>query len=119
MTQVWYDDLLLREDVTSDLDTAESGRLLAEELRRRGSNPALEDPRVAEWLGRVDVLRRGVPELGWPDFDETLLDEIVGDACQGKTSLDQIERMDLVPFLEGRLDRHQARELRESARSRW
>ena len=113
--QLWYDDLLLREDVTSDLDAAESGRLLAEELRRRGSNPALDDPRVTEWLGRVDVLRRGVPELGWPDFDATLLEEIVGLACRGKTSLDQIERMDLVPYLEGRLDHLQARELRESA----
>jgi ATP-dependent helicase HrpB len=113
--QLWYEDLLLREDMTSGVDAAEAGRLLAEEIMRRGVSPALENPRVAEWLARVDLLRRAIPELGWPDYDKDLLDEILKGACQGKTSLDEIERMDLIPFLEARLDRHQARELRESA----
>ena len=53
--------------------------------------------------------------MGWPEFDEDALAQIVEDACQGKTSLDEIERLDLVPFLEARLDRQQARELNASA----
>jgi ATP-dependent helicase HrpB len=113
--QLWYEDLLLREDVTSDLDPTEAGRVLAGELRRRGSHPGRDDPRVGEWLARVAMLRRNVPELRWPDYDDTLLVEILADACLGKTSLDEIERTNLVPFLEARLDRQQARELRESA----
>ncbi len=113
--QVWYEDLLLREDVTSDLDPQQAGRVLADELRRRGYDAVREDTRVTEWLARVNLLRRTIPELAWPQYDEGLLAQIMGDACQGKTSLDEIERLDLVPFLEGRLDRGQARELRESA----
>jgi ATP-dependent helicase HrpB len=115
VSQVWYHDLLLREDVTSDLDPAEAGRVLADELRRRGSDPARDDPRVAEWLARLGLLRRSLPELGWPTYDESALADILQDACQGKTSLKEIERMDLVPFLEARLDRRQVQELSESA----
>lgn len=115
VVQLWYEDLLLREDVASNLDTVEAGRVLADELRRRGYNPARDDPRVGEWLARLDLLRRSVPELNWPGKDEDLLAGILQDACQGKTSLDEIERADLVPLLEGRLDREQARELREGA----
>jgi ATP-dependent helicase HrpB len=113
--QVWYEDLLIREDVTSDLDAAEAGKVLADELRRRDWQPARDDPRVAEWLARVELLRRSLPELGWPSFDEGALAEILEAACQGKTSMDEIDRMDLVPYLEARLDRQQARDLRESA----
>lgn len=113
--RVWYEDLLLREDIRSDLDAAEAGRVLAEELRRGGSNGVLASDRVAEWLARVDLLRRSVPELGWPAFDEDQVAGILEEACRGKTSIGEIERMDLVPYLESRLDRQQARELREGA----
>jgi ATP-dependent helicase HrpB len=115
VSQVWYEDLLLREDVTSDRDPPGAARVLAEELRRRGWDPARQDPKVAEWLARVGLLRRAIPELGWPAFDETTLADVVEDACQGKTSIDEIERTDLIPFLEARLDRQQARELRDGA----
>jgi ATP-dependent helicase HrpB len=115
VARLWYEDLLLREDLTSDLDRAEAGRVLAEEIGRRGSRPALENQRVVEWLARVELLSRSIPELKWPAFDEELLSEILAEACQGNTSLDEIERIDLLPFLEGRLDRQLARELRESA----
>jgi ATP-dependent helicase HrpB len=115
LVQLWYEDLLVREDVTSDLDATEAGRMLAEELRRRGSLRVLENLQVAGWLARVDLLRRAIPELGWPEFDEQRLEEILQEACQEKTSLDEIEKMNLIPFLEARLDRHQARELREGA----
>ncbi len=115
VVQVWYEDLLLREDVTSDLDMTEAGRVLAEEIRRLDSNPALECPRVREWLARVDLLRRAIPELGWFAHEREILAEVMEEACQGKTSLDEIEQMDLIPLLEARLDRQQARELREGA----
>jgi ATP-dependent helicase HrpB len=115
VTRLWYHDLLLREDVNSTVDPVLAGRLLADELRRAGSSPARDNPRVAEWLARVDLLRRHLPELGWPDDDDTMIAEVIQEACQGKTSLEEVARMDLVPLLEGRLDRHQARALREGA----
>jgi ATP-dependent helicase HrpB len=115
LLQHWYEDLLVREDVTSDLDDTEAGRVLAEELRRRGSLWVFQNPQVAGWLARVDLLRRSIPELGWPEFDEERLEDILQEACQGKTSLDEIEKMDLISFFEARLDRQQARELREGA----
>jgi ATP-dependent helicase HrpB len=115
VTRLWYEDLLLKEDLDSTVDAAAAGRLLGEEIRRIGSNPALKDPRVAEWLGRVDLLRRSIPELGWPEYDESLMGAILEDTCRGKTSLEEVERTDLIPLLESRLDRNQARELRQSA----
>lgn len=115
VARVWYEDLLLREDVTSELDAAEAGRVLAEEVRKGGSSAALSSERVVEWLARVDLLRRSVPELGWPAFDEEHLAGILAEACQGKTSIAEVERTDLIAYLEGRLDRQQARELREGA----
>ena len=115
VARVWYEDLLLREDVASEPDIEEAGRILVAELRRRGENAALSKDRVKEWLARVDLLRRSIPELDWPGFDEDQLDEILAEACQGKTSMAEIERLDLIPYLEARLDRQQARALREGA----
>ena len=115
VSRLWYRDLLLKEDVTSTLDPHLAGRRLAEEVLRAGPNLARDDARVVQWLARVDLLRRSMPELGWPDDDDSLLAGILAEACQDKTSLDEVERMDLIPLLEGHLDRHQARELREGA----
>ena len=114
--QVWYQDLLLREDVTSDL-RPRGGRPGAGRRAptTRLASPATANERVADWLARVEFLRRSVPELGWPEFDEDLLGEILEEACQGKTSIAEVERIDLVPYLQGRLDRQQVRELREGA----
>ena len=115
VARVWYEDLLLREDVTSDLDAEEAGRVLADELRRRSIVPALSNAQVVEWLARVDLLRRSIPEMGWPEFDEQGLAEILEAACLGKSSIAEVERLDLIPYLEGRLDRQQSRELHEGA----
>jgi ATP-dependent helicase HrpB len=115
VARLFFEDLLLREDVTSDLDATDAGRVLAKEFRRRGHSIALGNERVVEWLARLDLLRRNVPELGWPELDDALLDEILETACRGKTSVDEILRIDFIPYLEGRLDREQARELRVGA----
>ncbi len=43
---------------------------------------------------------RAVPELDWPDFDDDSLFAILESVCQGKSRLEEIERSDLVPFLQ-------------------
>lgn len=113
--RLWYEDLLLKEDLTASPDLELAGHLLAEELRKRGSSSMKDDPRVAEWLGRLDLMRRSVPELGWPESDDAVILAVLEEACQGKTSLEEVARIDLVPRLEGQLAPQLARELRSGA----
>lgn len=112
LLRVYYEDLLLGEAVIPVPDSDGAARLLAEAVRDLDPNPVRDDPRVGEWLARLDLVRRAMPELNWPD-DETLIAQLLEQACQGKTSIDQIERTNLVAMLESQLDRNQARELRE------
>ena len=113
--QLWFLDLLLREDLNQAVNPAEASRLLAQALRPEASRFFREDPRIADWLGRVDFLRHSLPELNWPEFDESLFGEILDQVCQGRSTIHEVRRVDLMAFLLGRLDPHQARELREGA----
>ena len=117
-TQLWYHDLLLREDVAPALEPrtagAPSGRGPAPEARETFSETTR---RPAQWLARVEFVRRALPELDWPDFDDEVLAELLDDVCQGKSRLEEIEQTDLVPFLQSRLTPAQSRELHESAPS--
>ena len=115
-TQVWFLDLLIREDLDQTVDSAEAGGLLAEALKPDLSSFFRENPRIASWLARIAFLQRAVPELNWPEFDDSALGEILEQVCHGKTTVDEVRRVDLLAFLQGRLDAQQARELRESAR---
>jgi ATP-dependent helicase HrpB len=114
-TLLWYHDLLLREDVNSAVDREEAGRVLAWALQPRANGFFRDHPQTSRWLARVALLQEAVPELNWPDFDDQLLAEILEVACQGRTTIDEIKRTDLIPFLQSRLDPAQVRELRESA----
>ncbi len=115
VARTWYLDLILREVPTSDLDRDEAARLLAGELRRQEIHPALANEPAVEWLARLDLVRRGLPELDWPVFDEATLAEVAEEACRGKTSMEEVDRIDWIPHLESRLDRRQSIELREGA----
>jgi ATP-dependent helicase HrpB len=115
-TQLWYHDLLLREDIgPSPADAAEAGCILAETLRPRAARLVRDDPRVGAWLDRVEFLRRAVPELEWPAFEDRDLAGILDEACIGKSSLEEVRRVDLLPFLQARLGPQQARELHDGA----
>ena len=72
--------------------------------------------RAAHRLARLDFVREALPELGWTDFDDETLAEVLAAVCQGKTSLDEVEQADFVPFLQSRLEPGLLRELDESAR---
>jgi ATP-dependent helicase HrpB len=113
--QLWYHDLLLREDIQSGVDRLEAGRLLATALIPDAEKRFREDPRLASWLARVDLLRRNVPDLDWPEYDAPVFAEILEEACQGKTTVEEVERADLIPYLAGRLGHDQARELKVGA----
>jgi ATP-dependent helicase HrpB len=88
---------------------------VAEALRPACSSFFRDVPRIADWLARVEFLRHAVPELNWPAFDETAFGEILDQVCQGKSTVDEVRRADLLAFLQGRLDATQSRELRAGA----
>ncbi len=115
LDQVWFLDLLLREDLNPSIDPAEAGRILAEALSADSSRFLRDDPRIADWLARVEFLRYALPELDWPEFGGSDLGEILVQVCHGKTSLKEVQRVDLLAYLQARLDPQQARELRENA----
>jgi ATP-dependent helicase HrpB len=63
----------------------------------------------------LDFVRQALPEWNWPEFNDDLFAELLEVICQGKTGLDQVEQVDLIPFLQTRLDPAQVRELEQSA----
>jgi ATP-dependent helicase HrpB len=114
-TTLWYRDLALREDASATVDPDDAGRALAEALGPRASAFFAENEAAAAWLARVDLLARAMPEAGWPPFDEPALGEVLAQACAGKRSVEDLNRISLVPYLRGRLSHAQARLLDEQA----
>jgi ATP-dependent RNA helicase HrpB len=113
-TQLWYHDLLLREDTGPSAELEHAGSHLVEALRPRAAD-LFRKSAAAQWLARIDFVSRTVPELDWPIFDDELLSEILESVCEGKSRLEEVERTDLVPFLQCRLNAAQSRELLASA----
>jgi ATP-dependent helicase HrpB len=113
--QLWFHDLLLREDVIASTEPLIAGAHLAGALRSQAASFFWSNPNAAQWLSRVDLLQRSLPELGWPEFSDQLFAELLDTVCEGKSRLEEAERTDLVPYLQSRLTPSQNRELQESA----
>jgi ATP-dependent helicase HrpB len=97
---VKYRDLVLREDKDAPVNHEEAGRILAEALRSSAA-PMIEcNEDAAALLARVDLLRRAMPEHNWPTFDPG---EILAEMCRGKRSVEEVERVPLVPILMAQL----------------
>ena len=114
-TRLWYHDLLLREDVNPFVDPREGASVLAEAARPQAASLFQTNPQASSWLARLDFVRRALPELNWPDFNDALFAGLLEVICQGKTGLDEVERVELIPFLQTRLNPAQIRELQASA----
>jgi len=115
VTSLWYRDLLLREDRTTALDPEEASATLAAAIGGRAAEFFQRDLAAARWLARLALLKRLMPEAGWPEFDEPVLSELLAIACSGKRSALEVERVGLVPLLRGRLTHAQSRLLDEHA----
>jgi ATP-dependent helicase HrpB len=115
VTSLWYRDLLLREDRNAMVDAAEASRALADALRGRAAAFVAANETAAAWLARLELLRRAMPELAWPTFDDELLGAVVADACAGRRSVGDVRAVSLVPLLRGRLTHALARTLDEQA----
>ncbi len=67
---VRFRDLVLRDRQSGEPDEGEAASLLAEEVMR--GRLALPDwsEQTAQWMARLELLRKAMPEMGWPRFDE-------------------------------------------------
>jgi len=100
---VRYRDLVLSEEMDAAVDPAQAGKKLAEAIGARAREFFGADEGAANILGRVALLRRAMPEHGWPKFDEVELGEILSELCAGKRSVEEVRRAGLAAALEERL----------------
>ena len=113
--QLWYHDLLLREDVLPGAEPETASSHLATALRAQAASIFLASPNAAQWLSRAEFLRRTLPELDLPDFNDEVFADLLEAVCQGKSRMEEVERTDLIPFLRSRLTPVQVRALQEHA----
>jgi ATP-dependent helicase HrpB len=114
-TRIWYEDLLLREDASEPRDFQEASRVLSATVSAQAAPYFFDDPVSAAWLRRYEFIKQSLWELEWPEFDDDVFAELIELICQGKTKVEEIRRADKIPYLEGRLNRAQSRELARGA----
>ncbi len=111
----YYRDLLLREDADAPVDPACAGTVLAEALRPRAEVIFAADPASANWLARLRLLQRAMPEREWPSFDAEQQSELLASGCAGKRSVEELRRAGLVHLLESALTHPLPRVLEQQA----
>ena len=100
---VMYRDLVLREDRDAPVDPQQAGQVLAEALAPQAMEIVGANEAAAAWLARIDLLRRSMSEHPWPALDEAGLAEIVARMCRGRRSVEEVQRVSAIPFLQEQL----------------
>jgi ATP-dependent helicase HrpB len=98
-----YRDLLLHEDQNAAMDPDLAARALADAVRPQAGALFRADDAASTLLARVSLLREKMPEHPWPAFDDRELGDVLGEACHGKRSLDDVRSLPLAALLKGRL----------------
>ncbi|MGD0770563.1 MAG: ATP-dependent helicase HrpB [Tepidisphaeraceae bacterium] len=112
---VRYRDLVLSEDFDASVDPQEAGKTLAAALRPRAAEIFAADEAAANFLARVALLRRAMPEHPWPKFDERELADVLEELCAGKKSVEELARLPLADALQARLQYPMDQVLRREA----
>jgi len=110
-----FGDLVLRENIRTDVDRQRAGTVLAAAARRDPLNAARVGNAEQAWLRRVRFLQRSMPELGLSDDTDALLAEAVSLLCPGCCSYSEIRRADLLGVLSGLLTAQQRAALEREA----
>ncbi|MEM1179495.1 MAG: ATP-dependent helicase HrpB [Acidobacteriota bacterium] len=113
-----YRDLTLDE---SDIDPGpdRAAAVLAEAAQTHLDEAlGLDDVPVAAFLTRLRSLRRWMPELELPAFDDRELAELLPALCAGKRSFDDLRRAPVLDVLRGVLDYPQREALDQKAPER-
>ena len=115
VSSIYFSDLLIKQDASGRVDPSEASSALAEFLSADVEAFFRNDASAGPWLERLAFLRKTMPDADWPTFDREALVEILGEACQGVSTLDELQRVPLAPLLKGRLSYEQSRRLDEEA----
>jgi ATP-dependent helicase HrpB len=98
--QTWFLDLIIDEKTAgADPRDPATGEALAVALRPEAERLISADPITVEWLARVALLRRAMPELQYRDFTAESLFEILAQGCAGhytRAELDKVPWRDLL-----------------------
>jgi ATP-dependent helicase HrpB len=85
------------------VDPEQAGRVLAEALRPRAIQLFSADESASTWLARLALLRAAMPEHPWPQLGAEQLADLLASAAQGRRTLDELQKVPLVPLLQGAL----------------
>jgi ATP-dependent helicase HrpB len=110
---VRYRDLVLSEE--NDAPVEVTGETLAIALRPRAAELFAKNERAANFLARITLLRKWMPEHPWPALDNNDLGDALAELCVGKKSVEEVERLPLADALESRLGFPLDRILRQQA----
>jgi len=99
----YYRDLPLREDSDAAVDPAQAATALVEVVRPNIVEFFESEESAAEWLARLALLRKYMPEQPWPVMDEKGLVEVLAGAAQGKRSIAELRQSPLGTLLQDRL----------------
>ena len=77
-----------------------------------------DDPAVAQFIERVGCLRQWVPELGLPELNTAILQQVAAEICRGKRSLDQVRSGEWIDWLQNLFTAEQAKSLQADAPER-
>ena len=110
-----YRDLVLKEDQDAAVDPGQAVSVLAEAARPHAVEIFQADENAREWLARVALLRRHMPELAWLELGPEQLAELLATASHGKRSLEELRRLPLADLLQSRLQYPLDRTLEQQA----
>jgi ATP-dependent helicase HrpB len=99
-TAVYYRDLLLREDRNAAVDPEQAARVLGEALRPKAVEFFAANEAANNWLRRLALLRQAMPEHPWPQTGPAELAGLLASAAQGRRSLEDLQKIPLIPLLQ-------------------
>lgn len=98
-----YEDLVLNEQLSTEVDRSAAGEILARVARERPERVVPVGREEEAWLNRVRFLRRSMPELDLPADLHALRRETVAALCHGCASVGEVRKRDVLAALRGRL----------------
>ncbi|MGB7157624.1 MAG: ATP-dependent helicase C-terminal domain-containing protein [Tepidisphaeraceae bacterium] len=90
--QVFYLDLLLREDKDAAVDADTAGRVLGEWVRAHAVEIIAGDESAARWMARYALLAKVMPDAELPRPDADWLGDALASAAEGKRSVGELRR---------------------------
>ncbi len=113
-----YEDLVLDETVSREVDPALAAARLAEAARENLASALAIGREEEAFLERVAFLARAMPELGLEAGPESLLGAAIDALAVGKRSFAELRKADLSDALRSRLTRRQLQALDREAPER-